>query len=137
MEAPALMKYSEVVQDLALRGADWRFYDTQFRLLRQANPTELPWGSTHKILIMHAFQSLNQLYATVRPQQLPDPLFLRGFAVKLHRGDHCAGCNYKHACYKCGVVHPALRCNFRSSQHNSSSAPTSAKSRPSNTSSNW
>ena len=40
MEAPALMKYSEVVRDLALRGADWRFYDTQFRLLRQANPVK-------------------------------------------------------------------------------------------------
>ena len=82
------MKYSEVVRDLALRGADWRFYDTQFRLLRQANPTELPWGSTHWELWIRAqnfnnaaFQGLNQLYATVRPPQLPDPLFLRGFAV--------------------------------------------------------
>ena len=33
------------------------------------------------MLIMHAFQSLNQLHATVRPPQLLDPLFLRGFAV--------------------------------------------------------
>ena len=39
------------------------------------------FGSVHKILIMHAFQSLNQFYATVRPPQVPDPLFLRGFAV--------------------------------------------------------
>ena len=90
IEASALMKYSEIVRDLALRGADWRFYDTQFRLLRQANPTELPWGllignfgSVLKILIMHAFQSLNRLYTTVRPPQLPDPLFLRGFAANI------------------------------------------------------
>ena len=41
------MKYSEVVRDLAARGVDWRFYDTQFRLLRQSNPIEFPWGSTH------------------------------------------------------------------------------------------
>ena len=47
MDAPALMKYSEVVRDLAARGVDWRFYDSQFRLLRQSNPTEFPWGSTH------------------------------------------------------------------------------------------
>jgi hypothetical protein len=42
-----LMKYSEVVCDLAACGADCRFYDTQFRLLRQSNPLEFPWGSTH------------------------------------------------------------------------------------------
>ena len=47
IDAPALMKYSKVVSDLAARGADWRFYVTQFRLLRQSNPTEFPWGSTH------------------------------------------------------------------------------------------
>ena len=28
LDAPALMKYSEVVHDLAARGADWRFYDS-------------------------------------------------------------------------------------------------------------
>ena len=33
-EAPALMKYGEVVQDLAARGGNWRFYDENFRFLR-------------------------------------------------------------------------------------------------------
>jgi hypothetical protein len=33
-EAPDLMKYAEVVRDLAARGANWRLvYDTQFRSL--------------------------------------------------------------------------------------------------------
>ena len=143
MEAPALMKYSEVVRDLALRGADWRFYDTQFRLLRQANPTEFPWGSTHWELWIRAQNFNNARFSKPQPtlrnsssSSAAGPFVPKGFCRKFHRGDHCAGCNYKHACYKCGVVHPALRCNFRSSQHNSSSAPTSAKSRPSNTSSN-
>ena len=36
-EAPALMKYGEVVQDLAARGFNWRFYDENFRFLRQAH----------------------------------------------------------------------------------------------------
>ena len=30
-EAPALMKYSEIVQDLAVRGHNWRYYDENFR----------------------------------------------------------------------------------------------------------
>ena len=89
MEAPALMKYSEVVRDLAVRGADWRFYDSQFRLLRQSNPTELPYGgllignfgSVHGILIMRVFQNLNRLCATTCPLQLPDPLFPGGFVA--------------------------------------------------------
>ena len=33
--------------DLAACGADLRFYDAQFRILRQSNPAEFPWGSTH------------------------------------------------------------------------------------------
>lgn len=143
MEAPALMKYSEVVRDLAARGADWRFYDTQFRLLRQSNPAELPWGSTHWELWIRAQNFNNARFSKPQPpvrnnssSSVSGPFVPRGFCRKFHRGDHCPGCNYKHNCYKCGVVHPALRCNFRSSQHTSSSAPTSAKSRPSNTGSN-
>ena len=30
-EAPALMKYSEIVQDLAVRGHNWRYYYENFR----------------------------------------------------------------------------------------------------------
>ena len=49
-EAPNLMKYAEVVRDLAARGANWRFYDTQFRSLRQTRAHEMPWGTTQKEL---------------------------------------------------------------------------------------
>ena len=78
IDAPALMKYSEVVRDLAARGADRRFYDTQFRLLRQSNPTEFPWGphignygSGHKIFIIRVFPRPKRLCATIR--LLSDP----------------------------------------------------------------
>ena len=108
-----------------------------------ANPTELPWGSTHWELWIRAQNFNNARFPKPQPtlrnsssSSAAGPFVPKGFCRKFHRGDHCAGCNYKHVCCKCGVVHPALRCNFRSSQHNSSSAPTSAKSRPSNTSSN-
>ena len=78
MEAPALMKYGEVVRDLAARGGDWRFH----------------WGNA------------------------------------------CQGCNFKHQCFKCGVVHPAIRCNFRSSRSGTKPNPSDAKSRAPHTSSN-
>ena len=46
-EASSLMKYSEVVRDLAARGGDWRYYDNNFRYLRQQNAVSMPWGETH------------------------------------------------------------------------------------------
>ena len=42
-EAPALMKYGEIIQDLAGRGHNWKFYDENFRFLRQAHHAALPW----------------------------------------------------------------------------------------------
>ena len=141
IDAPALMKYSEVVRDLAARGADWRFFDTQFRLLCQSNPTEFPWGSTHWELWIRA-----QNFHNTRVSKAQTPmrhnsstvgsLVPKGFCRKFHRGIDCSGCNFKHQCFKCGVVHPALRCNFRPPQSTLKPAPTAAKSRPTNSGSN-
>ena len=47
MEPPALMKYGKIVRDLAARVGDWRFYDTQFWLLRHTNLADQPWGNMH------------------------------------------------------------------------------------------
>ena len=141
MDAPALMKYSEVVRDLAARGADWRFYDSQFRLLRQSNPTEFPLGSTHWELWIRAQHFNNSRFSKA---QMParnnssnaGSMVPKGFCRKFHRGTDCPGCSFKHQCFKCGVVHPALRCNFRPQQSTPKSAPTAAKLRPTNPSSN-
>ena len=38
-EAPALMKYGEIVQDLTARELDWHYYDDNFRYLRQNQPS--------------------------------------------------------------------------------------------------
>ncbi|XP_070552503.1 uncharacterized protein [Ptychodera flava] len=40
-EAPALMKYLEVICNLAASGGNWRFYNVNFRLMKQSTP--LPW----------------------------------------------------------------------------------------------
>lgn len=48
------MKYGEVVQDLAARGFNWRFYDENFRFLRQAQPSSFPWNNIHWELWMRA-----------------------------------------------------------------------------------
>ena len=46
-EAPGLMNYGEIVQDLASRGFNWKFYDENYRYLHQSSASVLPWGSIH------------------------------------------------------------------------------------------
>ena len=41
------MKYGEVVRDLAARGANWRYYDTNVRYLKQQQPASLAWNEVH------------------------------------------------------------------------------------------
>ena len=43
-DGPGLMKYGSTIQDLAARGLSWRFYDENFRFLRQTPATSFPWG---------------------------------------------------------------------------------------------
>lgn len=45
-EGPALMKYADVIQDLAARGHNWQYYEN-FRFLRQSQASVYPWGNVH------------------------------------------------------------------------------------------
>ena len=44
-DAPAPMKYGDVIQDLASRSHNWKFYDENFRFMRQSQPEAYPWGT--------------------------------------------------------------------------------------------
>ena len=132
-EAPALMKYGEVVQDLAARGGNWKFYDENFRFLRQAQPASFPWGIIHWELWMRAQHSLKKQVhpagqGRAKQQDQGTP---KGYCFKFHRGVACdAGCAFKHLCYKCEGTHPVSRCNFRGQSRPSSNRPLPAKSQP-------
>ena len=49
-ESPALMKYGSLIRDLAARGHNWRFYNENFRFIRQSHVSSLPWGTIHSEL---------------------------------------------------------------------------------------
>ena len=128
-DAPALMKYSETVRDLAAKNAHWRYYDENFRFLRQK--TLFPWDQIHWELWLQAHHM--QKSPTVvssdsrnRPTRSPFP---SGFCWRFHRGEKCSGCNFKHECFRCGSHHPANQCHFPKQQANS----TKALSRPKST----
>ena len=115
-EAPGLMKYGATVQDLAIRGHNWRFYDDNFRYLRQTQASSLPWDSIHWELWLRSQNN-------PRTQRTPpaggsrkpfSPLRVpTGYCFKFHKGGDCSGCVFKHSCFKCEGSHRALNCNFR------------------------
>ena len=108
------MKYGFTIQDLAVRGHNWRFYDENFRFLRQSQATSLPWGSVHWELWLRSQSPLKKLPTSVTGTKLFSPIRIpRGYCFKYHRGGDCAGCSFKHTCCKCEGTHRALHCKFR------------------------
>lgn len=86
------MKYGEIIQDLASRGQNWKFYDENFRFLRQSNPTLYPWGNIQRELWLQA-----QAQVSVNKQSLPANNVLpaktnkqgqipKGFCYCFHKG---------------------------------------------------
>ena len=119
-EAPGLMKYCGVIQDLAASGFNWCFYDENFCLLNQAQPSSFRWCNIHWELWMRAQHS-----TASKPQTLPGCLrsheqgIPKGFCVKFHRGVQCVpGCAFKHLCYKFEGPQKVSQCNFRSQRKN-------------------
>lgn len=115
--APALMKYCEIVRDLANKQGNWRWYDEQFRFLRQSEPKNFPWDHVHWELW---FQSLPISQSSARLAPTNNPIrsrtavsvpFPKGFCWKFASGEFCGGCKFKHSCHKCSGSHRASECN--------------------------
>ena len=127
----SLMKYCEVVRDIATKQGNWRYHDKQFRFLLQSKPDRYPWDNVAWELWHHALHSslttsrsnCNDL-RTRRPNQRPFQSFPKGVCWRSHAGQFCRGCNFKHSCFKCGSVHPATQCAATRSNTNNCSAPS-------------
>ena len=52
----ALMKYCDTIQDLAGRGHNWKYYNENFRFLKQAHRSALPWDRIHDELWLKSHQ---------------------------------------------------------------------------------
>ena len=131
-EAPGLMKYGATIQDLAARGHNWRFYDENFRFLRQSQATTLPWGTIHWELWLRSqgnAKKINSTSSAAKPLDVP-----RGYCFKYmyHKGGHCSGCSFKHSCSKCDGPHRAVNCNFRAyGKNGASNFPNQRNNKPS------
>ena len=123
-EAPALMKNGEIIRDLAYRGFNWRYYDENFRFLRQSNPKGFPWSSTHSKLWIRSQPQTGRKYGnkTIGSSQEKPKSIPRGYCFTYHRGRYCAGCSFKHTCPSCQGNHQLTKCNFRGSRDHSAEA---------------
>ena len=134
-EAPALMKYCDTVQDLAVRGHNWKYYDENFRFLRQAHCSALPWDQIHDELWLKSNQVTQpRPFQTTSQGRVPGKVDTtpKGYRFRFHKGRKCApGCAYKHQCYKCEGSHPVSNCNFRGQSKQSSCHPSTARSQSS------
>ena len=164
LKVAALLKYCEVVRDIANKSGNWRhlspslafifsrsfllrtaphylnawnrlYYDQQFRYLRQTNPEKFPWDRVMWELWNQAIhvtsKSPPENTRNKKTQTRPFLSFPKGVCWKFHSGEICAGCRFKHTCFKCGATHPATQCHAKPSvQHASSSGEDRKGSAP-------
>ena len=119
----SLMKYGSTIQDLPERGHNWRFYDENFRFLRQAPATSLPWDTIHWELWFHSQSQVGAKRAQTSASTgklMPSLGMPWGFCFTYHRGGDCMGSSFRH---------DSLNSNFRAkiggiqSQNRSQYAP--------------
>ena len=133
-QAPALMKYGQTIQDLASRGQNWRFYDENFRFLRQTQHSLVPWRSIHGELWLRSQYSMNvtRKHPPVPPirqnifsndsRPRPNNQVPWGYCFKFHRGLTCSGCD-SHTCFKCQGNHRGNQCESNFVTQKESHAP--------------
>lgn len=126
-DAPALMKYSVTVKDLAAKNAHWRYYHEKFPFLRQEKLFH--WDQIHWELWLQAHHM--QTSPTVvssdsrnRPTRSP---FKSCFCWRFHRGQRVSGCKFKHECFRCRSHHSANHCHFPKQQADSAKTVSSPK----------
>ena len=124
------------IRDLAARGYNLRYYDENFRYLRQKEPKAYSWGSVHWELWIrsqpprHTFSQMNSV-KKIEGESKSSFRVPKGYCWKYHKGFRCVECNYKHSCPLCQKGHQMLKCNnFRPSN----GKPLAANSATSNTS---
>jgi hypothetical protein len=70
-ESPALVKYRDIVQDLAKRGQNWQFYDENFRFLHQTQRSSLSWANVHWELWLRSQHTSQNYPAQCNVPRLP------------------------------------------------------------------
>ena len=83
-ETPALMKYCQIVQDLAARDYNWSYYDENFRFLRQTQVSQVSWETLHWELWLRSQNYSRKTSHVSSPQSLAQsPQFVLSVTVHI------------------------------------------------------
>ena len=134
-DTPKLMKYCEIVRDIAAKPGDWLYYDEQFRFIRQSAPAQYPWDAIHWELWLKAvtnFRPKTQFSSDKGPMRSRSQSFPRGtcwlafpcgkgvqrvpFRTLLlcdskHTAAHCSSSQPKTHLVKAGISNVAAQAN--------------------------
>ena len=113
-ETPQLMKYCEVVRNMAQKLGDWLWYDEQFRYIRQSDPQSYPWDQIHWELWLRASSTVRKHQPFTNKvqnqtcQRFRQPFYPKGTCWAFQAGKQCSGCQFDHICKTPGesVLHP-------------------------------
>lgn len=116
--APALLKYMNIVRDIAKRKGDWLEYDIEFR--KTKCQFKVSWANIHhELWLLNMLKEKHDIYKTDVHQTPVNsyinnnlvPMVPIGYCRRFHEGSACQlPCRYNHKCYKCNRLHPANRC---------------------------
>lgn len=144
-QAADLLKYSDIIRDLAKRfgPSAFMYYDENFRALREQNPL-MSFSQVHSELWIkaatapprageHTFRGRPQSFRAPHTANYPTQNTAKGFCFKYNKqGVFCQAnpCLYRHACSLCQGSHPRYRCATNNSpqQPNTSQTQRNTKS---------
>ena len=133
-ETPKLMKYSEIVRDIAAKPGNWVFYEEQFRFIRQSAPDQFPWDAVHWELWLKVVTNFRPktsfISDKVSLRSSPRQSFPKGTCWTFHAGRVCNSCRFKHDCFKCGSNHPALQCSVVGQERGPPQKPGTSTAQP-------
>ena len=107
-----LMKYYDLVEQMAHDNHNWRAYDEGFRKKRQASPSANPWHRIHHELYVKSVVGRSQAPTPARNQPFRSAL-PKGFCWMYDRKGKCEtkDCKFKHHCAKCSGKHQTQKCS--------------------------
>ena len=113
MTAP-LLKYYDLIEQLAHDNFNWRAYDEKFRKKRQLQPTRKPWHLIDQNLYIKSIVQSSVPRSVSRPMLMPFRVRLpKRFCWAYDKRGKCEtkDCKFKHVSCKCGAKHPSSKCN--------------------------
>lgn len=109
-----MLKYMDVIRDLARNNGDWKGYDKKFRKMKMQQ--KLGWGMSHQEMYFRALCGVKESYdvasiSSVNSMKLSNVNVPTGYCIRYHTGKpRLIPCKNSHSFYICNKFHPATQC---------------------------